>query len=367
MTARHLLDMLNQSISRPHVPDGNHAFWNTQPVCKFTDEVTADLYNLLNENYVEDGESMFRFDYKPAFLHWAMTPPDYKETWHVGVRVRSSKRMVGFISGVPARVSVLGRILNVAEINFLCVHKQLRSKRLAPVLIREVTRRVNLCNVWQAVYTAGVLIPKPIATCRYWHRPLDIRKLITARFSSIGDRMTVSRAQRLYKLPDIPDVIDMRPMEASDIDGVFNLLQKHLDTYKLHPVYTRCEVEHWFLPKKDIVYTYLKTDEGGAVTDMLSFYCLESTVINNPRVSHIKAAYSYYNVATTISFKHLMEMALQFALEEGFDVFNALDIMDNAPIFEDLKFGEGDGGLHYYIFNWRIPNVKPSDVGIVLL
>lgn len=53
-----------------------------------------------------------------------------------------------------------------AEINFLCVHKQLRSKRLAPVLIKEVTRRVNLQNIWQASYTAGVVLPKPVAICR---------------------------------------------------------------------------------------------------------------------------------------------------------------------------------------------------------
>jgi glycylpeptide N-tetradecanoyltransferase len=36
----------------------------------------------------------------------------------------------------------------MAEINFLCVHKKLRTKRLAPVMIKEITRRVNLQNVW---------------------------------------------------------------------------------------------------------------------------------------------------------------------------------------------------------------------------
>lgn len=35
----------------------------------------------------------------------------------------------------------------MVEINFLCVHKKLRSKRLAPVLIKEITRRVNVTNV----------------------------------------------------------------------------------------------------------------------------------------------------------------------------------------------------------------------------
>ncbi len=55
----------------------------------------------------------------------------------------------------------------MVEINFLCVHKKLRSKRVAPVLIREITRRVNLEDIFQAVYTAGVVLPKPVSTCRY--------------------------------------------------------------------------------------------------------------------------------------------------------------------------------------------------------
>lgn len=29
-----------------------------------------ELYTLLNENYVEDDENMFRFDYSPNFLKW---------------------------------------------------------------------------------------------------------------------------------------------------------------------------------------------------------------------------------------------------------------------------------------------------------
>ena len=37
----------------------------------------------------------------------------------------------------------------MVEINFLCVHKKLRSKRLAPVLIKEITRRVNLTGIFQ--------------------------------------------------------------------------------------------------------------------------------------------------------------------------------------------------------------------------
>lgn len=51
-----------------------------------------------------------------------------------------------------------------------------------------------------------------------------------------------------------------------------------------------------------------------------------------------------------------------------FDVFNALDIMQNEPLFSDLKFGKGDGQLHYYCYNWRVAKqMQPSDVGLVLM
>ena len=31
-----------------------------------------DVYTLLNENYVEDDDNMFRFDYAIPFLRWAL-------------------------------------------------------------------------------------------------------------------------------------------------------------------------------------------------------------------------------------------------------------------------------------------------------
>jgi Myristoyl-CoA:protein N-myristoyltransferase, N-terminal domain len=140
--------------------------------------ILDELYFLLNENYVEDSDAMFRFDYQRQFLKWALQPPGWRQDWHCGVRVVKSGRLVGFISGIPAHLVVYKKERKMVEINFLCVHKKLRSKRLAPVLIREITRRVNLTGIFQAVYTAGVVLPKPVSVCRYWHRSLNPKKLI---------------------------------------------------------------------------------------------------------------------------------------------------------------------------------------------
>jgi glycylpeptide N-tetradecanoyltransferase len=148
---------------------------------------------------VEDDDAMFRFAYPQPFLQWSLTPPHYQPSWHVGVRMLRPKsgalELVACITGVPATLECYGRQRAVCEINFLCVDKRLRDKRLAPTLIKEVTRRVNLCGVWQAVYTAGVVLPRPVASTRYWHRSIDPRKLIDVGFSRLPQRTTMARMQ----------------------------------------------------------------------------------------------------------------------------------------------------------------------------
>ena len=47
----------------------------------------------------------------------------------------------------------------------------------------------------------------------------------------------------------------------------------------------------------------------------------------------------------------------------GFDVFNALDLMNNKEFLEKLKFGIGDGNLQYYLYNWKCPYMEPHQVG----
>lgn len=104
---------------------------------------------------------MFRFDYSIEFLKWALCPPDYVPDWLISVKVKKTQKIVAMITAIPLHVSVEGKVSKMAEVNFLCIHKKLRSHRLAPVLIKEVTRKVNLRNMWQAVYTAGIKIPTP--------------------------------------------------------------------------------------------------------------------------------------------------------------------------------------------------------------
>ncbi|CRK90794.1 CLUMA_CG004484, isoform A [Clunio marinus] len=345
-----------------NLPDG--FIWETLDL--ENEDVLKELYTLLNENYVEDDDAMFRFDYQPEFLRWALQPPRWLKDWHVGVRVAKSGRLIAFISAIPAEVKVYERKLKVVEINFLCVHKKLRSKRLAPVLIREITRRVNLTGIFQAVYTAGVVLPKPVTTCRYWHRSLNPKKLIDVNFSCLSRNMTMQRTIKLYKLPDSPKTPGFRQIQSRDVPKAFKLLSDYLGKFDLAPLFDEEEFRHWFLPKNNIIECFV-VENDGKITDLVSYYALPSTVMHHPMHKQIKAAYSFYNIATATNINDLVYDALISAKNLHFDVFNALDLMENKKFLQDLKFGIGDGNLQYYLYNWRCPSMTPEATGLILL
>ncbi|KAI3983038.1 hypothetical protein MKX01_035319 [Papaver californicum] len=334
-----------------------------------SEETCAEVYSLLTNNYVEDDENMFRFNYSKEFLRWALRPPGYFKSWHIGVRVKVSKKLVAFITGIPAKIRVGNVVVTKAEINFLCVHKKLRSKRLAPVMIKEVTRRVHLEDIWQAAYTAGVVLPTPIATCQYWHRSLNPKKLIDVGFSRLGARMTMSRTIKLYKLPESTVTPGFRKMEFRDVPAVTRLLKDYLRQFIVAPDFDEDDVEHWLLPTENVVDSYLvESPETHEITDFCSFYTLPSSILGNQNHSILKAAYSYYNVSTKTPLLQLMNDALIVAKQRDYDVFNALDIMHNESFLKELKFGPGDGQLHYYLYNYRVKHaLKPSELGLVLL
>ncbi|KAH8881687.1 Glycylpeptide N-tetradecanoyltransferase [Thozetella sp. PMI_491] len=327
-----------------------------------------EVYKLLNGHYVEDNESLFRFNYSPSLLKWALMSPGWKKQWHVGIRV--GETLCAFISAIPTEIRMRNNVLHCSEVNFLCVHKKLRSKRLTPVLIKEITRLCNREGIFQAIYTAGIVLPRPVSTCRYFHRALNWQKLYEVRFSPCPPNSKPAYQVRKYAVPSNTSTQGLREMEAKDIDAVGSLLKRYLDRFDIAPVFTREEIDHWLLDKKDpageqVVWSYVVENKDGKITDFFSFYCLESSVINHPKHNVVRAAYLFYYASEhglTTPFdkaglktrlNELVMDALILAKQNNFDVFNALSILDNGLFLEEQKFGAGDGQLHYYLFNYK--------------
>ncbi|KAI0064592.1 N-myristoyl transferase [Artomyces pyxidatus] len=354
--------------------------WSTMDIEE--DSQIKEVYELLSANYVEDDQAAFRFQYTAEFLDWALKPPGYHKEWHVGVRVASNKKLVAFISGVPINLRVRENTFAAVEINYLCVHKKLRSKRLAPVLIKEVTRQCHLKGIFQAIYTAGVVLPTPVSTCRYYHRTLNVPKLVDIKFTHVPRSMTLARMIRLYHVASEPHLVrgGLREMEARDGPQVTELYTRYMERFDMRPLFSQEEAVHHFVSgrgtgEKDpktgrragqVVWSYVvEHPETHKITDFFSFYSLPSTVMAHERHKLLEAAYLFY-YATDVAFqenaderglvKHrLQELigdAVIIADQNKFDVFNALTLMDNWSFLQDLKFGGGDGLLNFYLYNW---------------
>ena len=157
---------------------------------------------------------------------------------------------------------VRNNVIRGAEVNFLCIHKKLRGKRLAPVLIKEITRRVNLEGIWQAIYTGGIVLPRPVSTCRYYHRALNWMKLYEVGFSPCPSNSKPNYQARKYAVADKTTTRGLREMEAKDLDAVHDLLERYLKRFDLTPVWDKAEVDHWLLHKKDapgeqVIWSYV--------------------------------------------------------------------------------------------------------------
>ncbi|RMJ25176.1 hypothetical protein PHISP_03967 [Aspergillus sp. HF37] len=368
--------------------------WTTLDLTNETE--LHELWDLLTNHYVEDDNAMFRFRYSQSFLHWALMSPGWRKEWHVGVRATKSRKLVASICGVPTDIRVRGQKIRVTEINFLCIHKKLRSKRLTPVLIKEITRRCYLNGIYQAIYTAGVILPTPVSSCRYYHRPLDWLKLYEVGFSPLPHGSTKARQITKNHLPSSTSTPGLRPMEEKDVDAVHDLLERYLKRFDMNSAFTKDEIYHWLLhrpnaEKEQVIWSYVVEDpESHKVTDFVSFYNLESTVIQHPKHDNVRAAYLYYyasETAFTQNDKALKERLLMLlndtlilAKQAHFDVFNALTLHDNPLFLEQLKFGAGDGQLHFYLYNYRTAPIpggtndknlpderKMGGVGVVML
>ncbi|RVE59498.1 hypothetical protein OJAV_G00189130 [Oryzias javanicus] len=295
-----------------------------------------------------------------------LQPPDCQSLWHCGVRVQTSKKLVGFVAAVPADVRVYETEKQMVHVRLLCVHKKLRQKRMAPVLIRELTRRVNLRGLYQAVYTADIVLPTPLSSCRLWHRPLNPRKLMEVNYPRLRQNMNLQRALKFNRLPEVTNTDGLRPMTKENAPKILSLLQDHLCKFKISPVLSLQQLEHWMLPRENVIDTYVVEGEDGSLTDVVSFYSVTSRVLNHPVHTGLRAAHLLYVVSTATELTDLMGDVLILAKSKGFDIFTAFDVMDNASFLEKLKFAVSDKSLHYYLYNWTCPWMSPDKIGLVL-
>lgn len=328
------------------------------------DENRKEVVDLLDKYYVEDPNHEFRLHYSSDFLKWI-----YEKNYHlgIGIRVKQNKVLVAFISGKIIKMQINRSKLDLAEINFLCVHPKLRDKRLTPVLIKEITRQFNLLGYFQAQFTNSNYLPSPICTVKYFHRPINIKKLVETGFTILQGKLTIKEVKKTHKIDEVIQIKNFVKIEKRHIDQSFELFHQYMNKYNYHPIFSKEEFEHIFLNNKFVV-CYVIEDDKGNVMDFASYYVSQSKILKrNEKYKFInKANLFYYTCSTETAYK-LIKNLLIIAKKNNVDVFDALDIMENSNILKELHFGEGTGILNYNLFNWKMRPIKNMQVATIMI
>ena len=330
-----------------------------------------ELYILLRDNFGEDSDSLFRFHYSKEFLLWSLNTSKKRKELLIGVRVSTNKKLVAFIAGTPTTLTIYGKNTPLVEINYLCIHRKLRNKRLAPILIQEVTRRVYIIKMFTAIYTFGQDRMRCVSKAVYWHRFLDVEKCIDTKFFTPRTDITKEQYIRLYRI-DAPStssttsVVSINSnnkvveIDKNNINRAYNLYLKYITKLDLSVCFTLEEFTEHILPKKNIIYSYVTEDD----TVFFSFFCVSSTVLTpNCKHTEMRNAHLYYH---SDGIGPIMNTVLLVAKQEGFDVLTTLDIMDNSAFLKDNKFASSNVELKYYLYNWRCREVQKERLGVIL-
>ena len=321
------------------------------------------LYEFLRSNYYEVKE--YKEQYNKEFLRWQFSSIKNSKYRNILLSIQMKGKIIGFFSGLPMKLSVYGKEIMTYNISFLCIDIKYRNHNLAETMFKELFRRSYKENIYQNIFVSKRLIPKPFAECTYYYKILNINEIK----DMIEKRdLPKNTDLKLFEIKDEASV-KFRPMEMKDVKSITKLLYEYQKKYKIYSIFSEDEVEHWFIPIKNVIYSFVREDDDGNVTDFTSFYKIDSYMNGKDE----NWCYIYFNIATSMSSKELVENAMILAKKNGIDYYICNSIMDYEKICKELNFHSNIedensyGSLKYYFNNFVCPETEGKDLSLILI
>ena len=325
------------------------------------DKDLDELYIFLLNYYVKNLEATKKFHYSKKLLKWFLCNEKYNDLI-IGVKYKN--KLLATICGIPMTIRLFDKEIEMIEINFLCIHNKLRNKRLSPVLIKEATRRTNLHNMWQAFYTTDIDLPNCLFYGTYYHRFINIPKLIDTQFITKPDKISINALSKIFKTIDKLS-LNLRKLEEKDCVKCCSKFNTFHSKFKIAPVFTVDEFRNHFIAD-NVIYSYV-VEKDGEITDFISFFDLSYQIKENIKYDNLKVAYGYYYFYFENTLEKLIENSILILKNEQFDLLNYLDQYDTNLIFDKLNFNKGEGKMNFNFFNWMCPPVKNNEVALIMI
>ena len=298
------------------------------------------IYDFLKENYVSDED--FKLRYTMETLKWAIDVPGHQ---NICINEKHTQKIIGLISLTPFTMKLNNKEVKSVQVNFLCVHKDYRNRKLVGYLVTEAKRISESKNRNQSIATIHNSIPGSILKASYWHRLIDVEKLVKVGFYQT-DRLK-------EKYFEVRGNSQFRKMTPKDVPKVTQILKDYFKKFKIVPVVNETWVKHWLLPRDGVMYSYLNDE----TSDFLSFYGIPYDKVGS--TDTVNQAYLFYMTGDNFNDAFLI------AQNAGFDVFNTLDVVHSEDLLKKHRFLKGTGYVNYHLFDWKLDcEIDKTDINI---
>lgn len=345
------------------------------------------IAQFLNQHYSDHPEKIvYTDDYieslykcpKKHFKKLRNIPIDY---WLIGVEERSSGEMYGFVSARPMSYYIDGRVINGMFIDRLCTHETCRGKQLSVVLLKEMYRKLRTVQhdcaaifhthsdlPFQGISQKSALLEKSFIKnqSQLEEAKAEIENLTEQRNNANDPGLIKQLNARIAELESISiiptnDIHQIRLANKRDVDELMKIYYNYTKNYRFYRIFNKKEFENTFLPKKDMVYTYVLTTGSGEVKDFVSinvFYDNQARKIGY--ISYI----SYFNEELLNLF---MKNILFIMKESDFDKVLCHSFFGVSEVLrERLEFRVSDLTLPtaWYAFNYNTKTISQRECGM---
>lgn len=340
------------------------------------------IIQFLEQNYVTDSEETIRLGYSEEFMKYFLSDAlkdAYPVPWSVAIVDKNaesadySEDVVGFISAVP-RTVLLTRsdTREIAEVNFLCVREDDRGRKLTPLLIKEITRRVNLAGIFTAIFTSGTRLPQnPFCSVRYYHKFLDVDKLNQVGFTNFPEEH-VAEAKKLYQHKNVKPRIGpnmtrfhvLRGMTESDIPLAAKLFESErmlfsvveiIDETKLQNMQQNPDLQCFIVEEVDVIGK--KRTMVGFVSVFTSVLITKNT--QNKWDNKLTNCYIHY-ICGVVS--PIINRLFTLLRKQGCSLVSCTTNAQNMAMIQQESMTPGTGELYYYMYNYRLPVLPAHEV-----
>lgn len=304
-----------------------------------------EIYGLINNHYMEDQNHITRLTFSKDFIYWYIK---YIPTGFI-VGLILNKKIVGMITALLIDMVINNNIVNIPYIDFLCIQTRIRGLGLAPLLIDELKNRLTKLNTKYALYSDNKAnrMFNYICQCQEFVIPINYSKLKNIGFL----------AEYLKPLPLSNNQLHL--MTASDIDFIIPKLNKSMEKNKIRPYFTNKNAHHFLLPKKNIVYSFVKK-LNSEITDFVTVYKNYSYCLDHNKIISVAQLAFYYH--ETMELTELIVELLGKLSTYGFDQLIFKNIHENMNI-ELEKFPLCDK-INYHLSGAELDVIDPSHMNI---